>query len=189
MARGDGKSREASGADSTNWGTRQELADRLGISRRRVGQLIAEGKIVQTPLGIDLDKAVGEYQRKTDHSKSRANRPHNLRVVAAANSPADDAADGQGRFRYDESRAAKEHYNAENARLRFLRDAGELIARDEVERREFAIARVIRDRLLGLPSRLADIVPAEGVQTIEHEVKALLREMQDEVRKITKMQD
>ncbi len=191
MGNARGKAREGGAVDSPNWGTRQELADRLGISRRRVGQLIAEGKITEDRVnGIDLDKAVGEYQRKTDHAKSKVARGQPMmRAASPAPTTSSDGASATNLFDFNEAKSKKEHWNAEAARLRFLKESGELIPRDEVERREFEIARVLRDQILGWPSRVANLVPADAIESLEKECKALVRQLEKGVREITKVND
>jgi hypothetical protein len=53
-----------------------------------------------------------------------------------------------------------------------------------VAAKEFAIARKLRDRIIGFPARLASIVPADAMKIITDECDALVREMQDDVATI-----
>mgnify|MGYP006273666335 CR=1 FL=1 len=55
----------------------------------------------------------------------------------------------------NESRARREHYQAEKARLEALQGRGELVPAADVKRQAFETARATRDALLGIPDRLA----------------------------------
>lgn len=182
--------------------SRKVLAERLGLTRQRVGQLIAQGKITETENGIDLERAVGEYRRNTDAEKVEQARKR-FKVVApaappgasatpptaarpAATPPADtyDEATGQVAINFNEAKARKEHYNAELAQARLQQMTGSLIPRDEVKAKEFAVARKLRDRILGWPSRVASFVPPEAMRILTDEAEALVREMQQDAATI-----
>ena len=60
----------------------------------------------------------------------------------------------------NDSRARREHYQAELARLEALRGREELVPADQVKAEAFARARAVRDALLGLADRLAPILAA-----------------------------
>ena len=49
---------------------------------------------------------------------------------------------------------------------------------------EFAIGRRLRDRILGFPARVANLVPPEAMTSLTEECEALVRELQDEVASI-----
>jgi len=55
----------------------------------------------------------------------------------------------------NESRARKEHYQAELAKLQVSQQRDELISTEQVKREAFAAARSVRDSLMALPDRLA----------------------------------
>jgi hypothetical protein len=60
----------------------------------------------------------------------------------------------------NESRARREHYQAEKARLEALQGRGELVPAADVRAEAFACARGVRDALLGLADRLAPMLAA-----------------------------
>ena len=60
----------------------------------------------------------------------------------------------------NDSRARREHYLAEKARLEALRGRDELVPSDQVKAEAFACARAVRDALLGLADRLAPMLAA-----------------------------
>lgn len=55
----------------------------------------------------------------------------------------------------NESRAKREHYQAELAKLQCQQQRGELVEAEEVRREAFKLGRTIRDSLMALPDRLA----------------------------------
>jgi hypothetical protein len=54
--------------------SRAVLANKLGVSYERVRQLIKTGQISETPNGIDLEKAIGQYALNVDQARVAANR-------------------------------------------------------------------------------------------------------------------
>lgn len=170
---------------------RKEIAPLLGITTQRLGQLIREGKITEHENGIDPEQAKREYALNTDAAKREAHRSrsHFLSVVEGGK-PAEAAAEpvshvkdpetGADLFSFNNAKAQKEHYHAQRAKLEFEKASGALLQRDAVVAREFEVARKLRDRLLGLPARLANFVPADAMKVVTDEVDALIREMQQD---------
>lgn len=189
------------GIDSqTVWVSRARLAAELGLGRRRIGQLVDKGVITETDEGIDLHKALGEYQRKTDQSKRAAyaqrKSGRGQRVTRSVRPPPTapkqlppvsdpvDPDEPLDLFDYNKARGRKEAANAQLAEIKLAREAKSLISRDEVRAKEFEIARLLRDRILGFPARLANFVPAEAMKTLTDECEALVRDLQDASSKI-----
>ena len=109
---------------------------------------------------LDRDAALELWNRNT--------RPtHNAKISqpdAIEASPPADASELKRRIQelpedqipaLHESRARREHYQAEKARLEALQQRGELVSAAEVQAEAFRCARTTRDRLLALPARLA----------------------------------
>jgi phage terminase Nu1 subunit (DNA packaging protein) len=179
----------------TEYVNQQTLAEKLGVSTRRVRQLVDEGKLTPpTAKGFDLDRAIGEYHRKTDPQKRHAAQvakgqiktpiaaKPTLTVVPATPLGADDDDDDHDEFQI--ARAKRETANAELAALRVMQARGELLQRDIVVAREFEIARKLRDRILGFPARVANFVPPEAMKALVDECEALIRELQEEASRI-----
>lgn len=168
--------------------SRREVAERLGISRQRVEKLIREGRIVETPLGIDFEKAKASYLATLDPAKRAVyeEKAGGAKKRDYARTGADETKDDDtGQImNFAQARTRKEMANADRARLDYQIKAGQFISRDEVRAKEFEIARKLRDRLLGLPSRIANFVPPDAMKIITDEVDDLIREMQDDVAKI-----
>ena len=167
--------------------TRAELARRLDISRQRVHQLVRAGKITLGADGlVDIDVAASEYELNTDISRrSIAAQTADAVAQDVGMQPLPQPPSGaQGRFDFHVAKARKEEYNADMSELKLLRARGELVSRDEVEAREFAIARLIRDRVLGWPAKLANYVPPDAMKTIEKEADNLIADMQLEIKRV-----
>jgi len=75
----------------------------------------------------------------------------------------------------NESRARREHYQAELAKLQVTQQRGELVAADEVKKEAFKVGRSVREALANLADRLSHQLAGEtdpsvihGVLTQEH---------------------
>lgn len=180
--------------------SRKEAAAALGFTRQRLETLIKQGRIVETDAGVDLDQA--QAVRATMNSAARL-------VVSQASAPeAPAASDAAGSaparkpyatargskkvsdpetgalFDFADARTRREHANAQLAVLRYQEMSGKLIPADEVKAKEFAVARKLRDRILGWPARVAQIVPPEAMKIITDECDALVRELQEDAAQI-----
>lgn len=76
----------------------------------------------------------------------------------------------------NDSRARREHYLAEKARMEALQGRDELVPADQVKAEAFAMARAVRDGMLGIADRLA---PQLAATTDARQVHIL---MTDEIR-------
>ena len=84
----------------------------------------------------------------------------------------------------NESRARREHYQAEKARLEALQGRGELVPAADVRKEAFGLARAIRDKLMGIADRLAPQLAATQDSRICHhllseEIRVALRGLAD----------
>lgn len=70
----------------------------------------------------------------------------------------------------------KEHYNAERQRVQALKDRGEVVAADQVKAEAFALARAVRDGLMGIADRLAPMLAATTDARTVHQL------LSDEIR-------
>lgn len=168
------------------YGSRKDAADALGISRQRLEKLIKQGRIEESALGIDIAKARTDYEATIDPSKravyegATADAPKRVRVGLTTVS---DPESGKT-IDFATARTEKELANAQRARLEYQIKSGAYIARDVVAAKEFAIARRLRDRILGFPARVANLVPAEAMTSLTEECEALVRELQEEAASI-----
>jgi hypothetical protein len=84
----------------------------------------------------------------------------------------------------NESRARREHYQAEKAKLEALQGRGELVPVADVKSQAFALARGLRDGLMALPDRLAPMLAAtqDAAQVhrlLSEEIRVALRVLAD----------
>ena len=73
----------------------------------------------------------------------------------------------------NESIRRREHYNAERQRVAALKDRGEVVATRDVKAEAFALARAVRDGMMGIADRLA---PQLAASTDARQVHQLLTE-------------
>lgn len=84
----------------------------------------------------------------------------------------------------NESRARREHYQAEKARLEALQGRGELVPAADVRKEAFALARAVRDKLMGIADRLAPMLaatqdPVQCHRLINEEIRLALMGLAD----------
>lgn len=83
---------------------------------------------------------------------------------------------------YQRARANREHYQAEQAKLDYLRNIGQLVSAEEVREVTYKRYRAIRDKFLNIPDRVATILAAERDPARVHaaltdEIKRVLSEL------------
>ncbi len=82
------------------------------------------------------------------------------------------------------SKAVKAAFDAKLAQLDYQRQSGELVPAKEVKESAFAMARAVRDRMLGITDRLAPVLAAttdarKVHQLLDEEIRVALRGMAD----------
>lgn len=70
----------------------------------------------------------------------------------------------------NESRARREHYQAELAKLQVTQQRGELVPADEVKKEAFKMGRSVREALANLADRLSHQLAGEVDPTVIHQV-------------------
>jgi hypothetical protein len=73
----------------------------------------------------------------------------------------------------NESRARREHYQAELAKLQVTQQRGELVPADEVKKEAFKMGRSVREALANLADRLSHQLAGETDPTVIHQVLTL----------------
>ncbi len=91
---------------------------------------------------------------------------------------------------YAQSRAIKEAYHARLAKLAYEEKSGALVRTDNVKVAWFNILRVLRDRLLNMPDRMAPLMAAETDpkavrEVLDAELRQLLDDAADAIANIT----
>lgn len=178
-----------------------EYARHRGLSRMRISQYIATGKISATKVGrgyeIDPETADRELAGSIDQRHSAAlevkaikasGRPSPLinpdKPLVEVEKPRRSQAKQQavmpepmkGGPTYAEAQRAREVYRAERERLKLMQEKGELVMAADVKKEVTNLTRAIRDNMLSIPDRIASQIAATNTT---HEVHRLLA---DEIR-------
>jgi phage terminase Nu1 subunit (DNA packaging protein) len=168
---------------------KSEFAKIKGVSGAAVSQAIKSGRIrgaVVTQNGkelLDHDLALELWERNTLQQPP----PTNARKDPPTDKQLREFIDGLPEDQIpdlNESRARREHYQAEKAKLEALQGRGELVPAEEVKREAFAMGRQIRDALQGIPDRVASLLAAssdvrEVHRMLTEEIRVALRGLAD----------
>lgn len=182
---------------------RSKLCQILEISKQRLSVLIKQGRIKEGIDGlIDVEAARRDYMATLDPDRRhRYESRARLTSPASASAPAADAAPTSSRtpakpapapgasevgelLDFTFARTKKELANAKRAELEFSIKSGQYLPRDEVVAKEFAVARKLRDRILGFPARIQNLVSPEAMASITQECEALVRELAEDAARI-----
>lgn len=168
--------------------TKSEFARLRGRSPGAVTAAIKCGRIrdaVVTKDGrelLDFDKANELWERNTQEQPprtQRADKPPAKPVKPPTDQDLQAFIQGLPEDKIpdlNDSRARREHYLAEKARMEALQGRDELVPADQVKAEAFALARAVRDGMLGIADRLA---PQLAATTDARQVHIL---MTDEIR-------
>lgn len=72
--------------------------------------------------------------------------------------------------KFIESQARREMFKAHLTELEYLEQVGKLVKADDVDREWFELARLVRDTMLNIPARLADVLARETDQRKIHDL-------------------
>jgi hypothetical protein len=162
-----------------------------GVSHVAVLKAIKAGRIEKEADGtIDPAKADAAWARNTNQAQQRkATKPSEpLRNEVEAEAPVGPPIVNSGPS-FAQSRAIKEAYNARLAKLSYEEKSGALVRTDNVKVAWFNTLRVLRDRTLNLPDRLAPILAAETDpkavrEMLEEELRLILNDAADAINNI-----
>ncbi len=163
-----------------------------GVSHVAVLKAIKSGRIEKETDGtIDAVKADAAWSRNTNKAQQRPRRNEAVSpapVVASAEAHLGPPIVNSGPS-YAQSRAVKEAYHARLAKLSYEEKSGSLIKIDAVKVSWFNILRVMRDRVLNLPDRLAPVLAAETDpkkvrDLLEEDLRLILNDAADTIEKI-----
>ena len=173
--------------------TPAEYSRRRGVSKEAVSKAI-EKKRITTVAGengkklIDPEVADIQWARNTDALQSqRANAPKGER----GQQPAGDGSGGGGGEGGDGSaywaaRTLREQSEAAIADMKRRQMEGDLVERKRVEEAAMRIGRMLRDAVLGVPTKLApEVSHLTDSWEIEQRLSAALRQVLDDVAKMT----
>lgn len=178
-------------ADATRWVSKGKAGEELGISPQRVGQLARRWPETEDERGrIDIERLKELREKNADPLRQAVYHQQRELLAGAAASkkstqPAPESESPIDELDFNAARTRRERANARLAELKAAQESGRLIERDEVLRKEFKIARMIRDRLLALPARLAQVVPGEALRVVEDVCNDTIQQMQSDVAHFT----
>lgn len=129
-----------------------------GVSHVAVLKAIKSGRIEKDADGtIDVVKADAAWKKNTSQAQKRKTEKD---VAPATERPVDPPIVNSGPS-FAQSRAIREAYNARLAKLSYEEKSGSLVKIDMVKVAWFNTLRVLRDRVLNMPDRMAPILSAE----------------------------
>jgi hypothetical protein len=163
-----------------------------GVSHVAVLKAIKAGRIEKEPDGtINPAKADAAWERNTNQAQKRkptkSNEPsrHEHAPEPQAEAPVGPPIVNSGPS-FAQSRAIKEAYNARLAKLAYEEKSGALVRTDSIKVAWFNTLRVLRDRALNLPDRLAPLLAAETDPKVvrdllEEELRTILNDAADAI--------
>lgn len=170
--------------------SRSEFASAQGWSPSYVTKLGKQGRLVLDGAGkmVDVPATLEGLKRTEDPGKESVRQRHadtrgdkHMRPDSGEDSPPA-AADP----RYWDNKARREGALAELAELELAKQRGNLIERARVESAAFAIGRMLRDAVLGVPTQLApQIVGQTDAFAIEQMLRTALRQVLEDHSRMT----
>lgn len=150
----------------------------VGQTAPAVRKAVAAGRISLIEGKIDPEVADIQWAKNTD-SVQQARGARGGHAPRGDDKPEAPAA---GRRDYFETKERRERAEAELAELDLQERRGVLVRKADVERETFAVQRALRDRLTGIPDRIAPILAAEADvgkchEIVASEIRAALREL------------
>lgn len=128
------------------------FAHRVGVSRARITQLVAQGLPVLSDGSIDVEAGLRWMEQNLDPAKRKLN---------TLNGEATGEANGDGKGSFSEARRQHEWAKVQRALLRLDVERGRLVDRARACDLVFRLARGERDSWLGWPARVAALLAAE----------------------------
>lgn len=165
----------------THYLSKSQFATQQGWSPSYVTKLKDQERLVLAPDGkrVDVAATLLRLQRTAAPEKEAVRQHHaaertekHVGVHTKPDAPNEDLS-GSADPKYWESKARREGALAELAELELSKRRGELVDRVRVESTAFSIGRMLRDAVLGLPTRLA---PEMASMTDAFEIETKLRE-------------
>ena len=169
--------------------TQAEFARIIGVARSYVTALKKSDRLVLNELGnVLVEESKQRISETADPNRDdvkdrwRANRSD-----APAEEETEFSEDKSGGHDYQKSRAQKEHYLAEQARIQFERDIGKLVEKVDVDAAVSDIVTAFRQALENMPHRTAPELVGKDLDairaTLKQEIHSALAEMEREFSK------
>jgi hypothetical protein len=174
--------------------TPAEYSRRRGVSKEAVSKAIEKGRITTIPGEngrklIDPEVADIQWAKNTDALQSqRANAPKGERgqQPGGGGSGGGIGDGGDSGSAYWDARTLREQSEAAIADMKRRQMEGDLVERKRVEEAAMRIGRMLRDAVLGVPTKLApEVSHLSDAWEIEQRLSAALRQVLDDVAKMT----
>mgnify|MGYP000651518381 CR=1 FL=1 len=164
-----------------------EYAKHRKVTPAAVSQAVASGRItpvVDTRGRRRIDPEIADMQWSKNTDPMQSERASGTR--SAAKSPDGGGGGGENGSPYWDARTRREQSEAAMAEMKQGQMAGELVERSRVEAAACAYGRMIRDSVLGVPTKIAPGVShLTDPWEIEQLISAALRQVLDDVAKMT----
>ena len=128
-----------------------EFAWQQGFTRGYVTKLIKKGIVKLVKGKVDSEQAVRSLQDNADPATLIRTDKQDEALPAQA----------QGAVDYVTARTMREAFRAKMAKLEYEERLGQLTDASKVQNDAFKAGRIIRDELISIPDRLADVLAAE----------------------------
>lgn len=176
-----------------------KAGEELGITRQRVNKLAERWPEIRVDGLIDVERLRTLRAENADPAKLAAYEQARARLSGSADVDptvqpvqqkradkveSEAEAPEQGVLNFNEAKTARERANARLAELRVDEAEGRLIDREQMIAVNFAIARKLRDRINGFPTRLQQFLPGDAMQMLVDECTKLVEELQADAAKI-----
>ncbi|WP_281648167.1 hypothetical protein [Parendozoicomonas sp. Alg238-R29] len=166
--------------------TQAEFARRHGWSKQYVAKLVKQGRITLEGGKVDAltaKKAIDQLSEPSMSLREQAGQRHTGALIPASGSSS--STEGRKAVDYAAARTMREAYRAKMARLDFEEREGKLIDAAKVREDAFRVGRMIRDALLGIPDRMADVLAAEDnairvKQLLHQDIEEALQSLSDD---------
>ncbi len=161
-----------------------------GVSHVAVLKAIKTGRIVKEPDGtINPAKADAAWSGNTNQAQQRKKTEEPEKQSPKTTKAVTDSPPVGGGPSFAQSRAVREAYNARLAKLEYEEKSGALVRTDNIKVAWFNVLRVLRDRTLNLPDRLAPLLAAESDPKVardllDTELRQILDDASDTIGKI-----
>lgn len=151
--------------------TQGAFASHIGVKPGYVTELKKAGRLVMSADGRRVVVAESIALIEATRSPDKAHVSARHAIARGDEPPADDPSEDEGTPAYQTSRAIREHFAAETARMEYRQKAGELIELEVVRAAQADILAVLRN---GLESLAAILAPQLAPVTEEAVVRARL---------------
>ena len=135
--------------------SQSEFAKRQGWSRQYVAKLVKSGKIKLVNGKVDEQTALSTLKQQAEPATALRQTPARQDAFPATPTDSRQAVD------FVTARTMREAFKARMAKMEYEEKSGKLTDAARVRDDAFQAARMLRDALLGIPDRLADVLAAE----------------------------